>query len=346
MRTEPITHPSAWHGDMLERDRSFEHHLQPRHLNEIETALRQVKTHGLSLAEITRERFVLPTLAGKLGAIARELTDGLGFALLRGLPVARYPIEDLEKVYWGLCAHLGTGITQNGQGDLIHYVTDGRLRPSQGSRGVGLPHRSRLHVDLTDCVSLLCVRQAPDDPPSQVASSMWIYNEVLRQRPRDLRLLYEGFYWDRKEEHRAGEHATTEYKVPLFSERDGLVSCRYNRAWIEPAARRRGEALTDAQVALLDFIDEVAAKACLSFSFQPGDIQFCNNYTVFHGRPAHAPIEDETKKRLLLRIWLDFDEARPMSDPAIVRYGIVRHGALGWPAPAVLHARQHGVHPR
>ena len=27
MRTEPITHPSAWHGDMLERDRSFEHHL-------------------------------------------------------------------------------------------------------------------------------------------------------------------------------------------------------------------------------------------------------------------------------------------------------------------------------
>jgi len=51
-----------------------------------------------------------------------------------------------------------------------------------------------------------------------------------------------------------------------------------------------------------------------------------------HGRDEHALEPDEQRKRLLMRIWLDFDEPRSFSDEAIVRYGVVRHGMLGWTA--------------
>ena len=95
-------------------------------------------------------------------------------------------------MYWGFCSHLGTGLTQNGDATFIHYVTDGKLRPSQGRRGVGFPKESKLHIDLTDIVSLLCVQQAPDDPPSRVASSTAIYNEMLKRNPKALPRLYEG----------------------------------------------------------------------------------------------------------------------------------------------------------
>jgi hypothetical protein len=63
-----------------------------------------------------------------LQAILDELRTGRGFAMFRGFPTeADYTFKDLEKLYWGLCTHLGTGVTQNREAGLIHYVTDGQL---------------------------------------------------------------------------------------------------------------------------------------------------------------------------------------------------------------------------
>ena len=154
-------------------------------------------------------------------------------AVLRGFPVEDRPLADIELAYWGLCAHLGTGMTQNSDATLIHYVTEGRLRPNQGTRGVGRPDASPLHVDLTDCVSLLCVRQAPDDPPSWLASSTRVFNELLDEHPDALPPLLDGFEWDRMGEHGPGETPTSGYLVPVFSVADGQVSCRYHRYWME-----------------------------------------------------------------------------------------------------------------
>lgn len=85
----------------------------------------------------------------------------------------------------------------------------------------------------------------------------------------------------------------------------------------------------------------------LEVDFQPGDVQFVNNYTVLHGRDAHADIPDEDDKRLLMRIWLDLNGSpRPLTDEAVVRYGIVRHGALGWTVDQCNAGAHHGPHPR
>ncbi len=328
----PVTDRSAWTGDDVRADRSWELHLDDAGRAELDAALRSIDARGLTVADLTPADVPLPTLAPLAAHLSDELRHGRGFALLRGFPVDGYTLEQIEKMYAGLCCHLGTLITQNSDATLIHYVTAGRLRPNQGTRGVGVPTESTLHVDLTDAVSLLCVRQADDDPPSWLASSTQIFNEFLRDRPDLLGPLLDGFEWDRLGEHAPDEAPASGYKVPVFSVADGTVSCRYNRYWMAAADRRADRHNTPEQREALDLFDRIAATNRLEFTFEPGDVQFANNYTVLHGRAAHAPEVDEDRMRLLMRIWVDFPDARPTVDDAIVRYGVVRHGNLGWTA--------------
>jgi hypothetical protein len=207
--------------------------------------------------------------------------------------------------------------------------------------------RSSLHVDLTDVASLLCVRQAPDNPSSWVASSTEVHNRLLDQNPETMELLYQGFEWDRLEEHADGESPTTGYRVPVFSQAEGQVSCRYNRYWMATAMERIEGEVPDDTRALFDLFDATADAVRLDLDFGPGDVQFVNNYIVLHGRDAHAEIPDLDHKRLLMRIWLDFDGSpRPLADEAVVRYGIVRHGALGWTADQLSTGAHRGLHPR
>ena len=346
VRMAPIEDASAWLGADLEQDRSWEYGLEAGHVADLEAALGAVKRRGLSLAEVTRAAFPLPSLAPMLARIADDLRDGRGFASLQGFPVEAHTFDDLELMYWGLCMHLGTGMTQNSDGGLIHYVTEGKLRPSQGKRGVGFPRKAPLHVDLMDVVSLLCARQAPDDPPSWVASSMTVHNEILRRRPDALERLYQGFEWDRMDEHGDGETPTSGYRIPVFSVAAGMVSCRYNRNWISLAAERKQRPFSAQESGLFDLIDEVADEAKFELPFHAGDIQFCNNYTVFHGRAAHQVEPVEARRRVLMRIWLDMPEFRQFADEAIVRYGIGRHGQLGWTAADMLAHENRTPRPR
>ena len=346
IRRQPIDDASAWRGADLTHDRSWQYGLEPEQIDELARALSAVKRANLKLPEINRDTFPLPSLAPSLKRIADDLRDGRGFALLTGFPVDDHSFEDLERLYWGLCMHIGTGITQNSDGGLIHYVTEGPLRPNQGKRGVGFPQKASLHIDLMDVVSLLCVRQAPDEPPSWVASSMTVYNEILRRHPDQLERLYQGFRWDRMDEHGDGEDPMSAYRVPVFSQADGKVSCQYNRHWMQVAADRARQPFSAEENALLDLIDTIADAIKFEFPFRAGDIQFCNNYTVLHGRAAHKvePVED--RRRVLMRIWLDMPNVRPFSDESIVRYGNGRHGQLGWTAADLLAQRNLAPRPR
>ena len=184
----------------------------------------------------------------------------------------------------GACAtHLGRGITQNSDAGLIHYVTDGKLRPRQGTRGVGDPGPVELHIDLSDIVALYCVQQAPDDPPSVVSSSMTIYNEIVRQHPEWLPCLERGFIWDRAGEEVPGESEVSDYLVPAFSEAEGIVSCRFHAKWIRKGLARVDAALSDEEEMIFDFIRDVSNANSFAFSLHEGDIAICNNYTVCHG---------------------------------------------------------------
>lgn len=337
---QPARGRSVWHGQDLEADRSFEFELGRSELTELGNALAVASSAGLGYADLTPGNFPLPRVRRMMSEVEGELREGRGFALLHGFPVDRYDVAELEMLYYGLCAQLGQPLTQNSDANLIHYVTDGALRPNQGTRGVGLPKESRLHVDLTDVVSLLCVRQAPDAPPSRVGSAGWIYNELLERAPDALERMTRGYHWSRMGEQLEWEAPYSEYRVPMFSMSGGGLSCRYNRNWIEQAKEGGASLLDDADRELFDLADQIGRESCFEFPFEKGDIQFCNNLTVLHGRAAHAPIEDESDKRLLLRIWLDLPDFRDTADPALIRYGIGRHGLIGF-TPDEIDAGHH-----
>ena len=343
---EPVTDASAWTGDDLRRDRSWVFNLTSQHQADLDTALQGVKERGLQLAEIAREDFPLPSLQISLQNIFDELRDGRGFVFLRGFPIEGYGIDDVEKMYWGLITYLGTGVTQNSEAGLIHHVTDGKSRPQQGTRGVGNPGPVGLHIDLADCVALCCIRQAPDDPHSVVASAMTVYNEILRQHPQWLPRLYEGFIWTRRAEEASGETPVSNFRIPAYSAAGGKVTCRFNGSWIKAGMELAGESLTDEEKEIFDFIRQTAAAYSYAFPLHPGDIAICNNYTVFHGRAGHEPIDNETQKRLLLRIWMDLPEVRPFADEGCIRYGTIRYGKLGWTAADLLAGRHHTAHRR
>jgi len=340
-----IAEPSAWTPADLGADPHWDLTLDDTQAGDLVAALHKANGLGLSLPEIDAHNFDIGRCAPVAKAIQAQLRNGRGMALLHNFPVAGHTRKDIERMYWGFCAHLGTGVTQNSDSSLIHYVTEGKLRPNQGTRGVGNPGTVSLHVDLADCVSLLCVRQAKDSPPSRLSSSTTLHNELLRRAPDVLERLYEGFIWDRQNEHAQTETPTSAYHVPFFSQRDGQISCRYNRHWITRAADRRGGFSAD-DIALLDMIDELTHANCFEFDFQPGDIQFANNYTCLHGRAPHAPATSEDDARLLMRIWFDIQDMRNFSDAAIVRYGIIRHGRLGWTAAQLQAGLEGRVHAR
>ena len=341
----PIAEPSAWTTADLKHDTSWDITLGAAEVEDLVAASKMAREAGLGLERITAENFPLPNCAGVSERIRQELRAGRGFALMHGFPVEGHAREDIARMYWGFCAHLGQGVTQNSDGGLIHYVTEGRLRPNQGTRGVGNPGKVSLHVDLADCTTLVCVRQAADLPHSQLASSTAIHNAFLERAPGHLERLYRGFAWDRQNEHGVTETPTTGYRVPVFSHKRGMVSCRYNRNWITKAAMR-GAGFTDEEIALLDLLDDLAHEHRFEFPFQPGDVQFVNNYTVLHGRAPHKPAASEDDARVLMRIWFNMAEIRPFADEAIIRHGILRHGKLGWSARDLAGGLEGRVHPR
>jgi hypothetical protein len=175
---------------------------------------------------------------------------------------------------------------------------------------------------------------------------MTLYNEILKQHPEWLPRLYEGFIWNRANEEGQGETPVSNYKVPAFSEVDGVVTCRFNGHWIKAGLERMGETLTEEEAEIFDFISKTAAENSFAFPLHKGEIAFCNNYTVFHGREGHAPIEDEEQKRVLLRIWMDLPNVRPFADEGRIRYGVVRHGNLGWTAKDLLMGKNSMPHRR
>lgn len=333
MHTDTITDASAWKGSDFVNDRSWEHRLDAEQVSALEQALQTVS--GEDLVDISAANFDVGSVIPIVEAIRAELRTGRGFAVLRGFPVG-HDLGDLERLYWGLMAHIGNGVTQNSDASLIHYVTDGKLRPNQGGRGVGNPGKSGLHVDLADYVSLLCVRQAGDNPPSWLGSAANAHNRLLAEQPELLEVLYEGFEWDRLGEE--GDHDTPSsgYRVPVFSVAGKTVSVRYNRFWMAAAGRRHDRRWTDIERAALDALDEILHEDRLDVDFREGDIQFVNNYAVLHGRDGHELEPDEERKRLLMRLWVNDDaQPRPMADEAIVRHGVIRHGNLGWQVPEI-----------
>jgi hypothetical protein len=313
--TTPITGPKAWRGETLARDSSWIVTFTAAELAEIDGALGTARASGHPMAAVGRAHFPLPRVGARLDEVLQEVRDGRGFVLLRGLPVERYSDDDVGLILWGLGRHLGSPLYQNPQGDLLGHVYDhGRTYGNIDVRGYETNAYLPYHTDAGDLVGLLCLRRGLEGGLSSIVSSVTVHNEILARHPEYLGLLYNGFYYIRREA-ALTDHGVSERPIPIFGYADGMVSCRYIRNQINAGAVKRGVPLTTLELAALDYLDEQTRRADLrlDMNLEAGDIQLINNYTILHSRTGFVDGPEPHQKRHMLRLWLKFPTPWPLS---------------------------------
>jgi hypothetical protein len=314
--SEIVNGPSAWLGPELAKDRTWVHAFSAAELSELETALARVKARGLSLGEIRRADFSLPTLAPKLAERLDEIQHGRGFVLFRGLPAERFADADVEVMLWGLGTHLGNAVTQSPRGELMGHVFDhGRKYGEIDVRGYETRAHLPFHTDSGDIIALLCLRRAKSGGLSSIVSSISLHNEILRRHPEYLPVLYRGFHYIKREA-ALGDAPVSAWPIPVFGCADGRISCRLIRNQIGAAYEKMGKPLSTVERDALDYLDSLAYsdKFHLDMDLQLGDIQVCNNYTIMHSRTEFEDWPEPGRGRHMLRLWLTArGERRPLA---------------------------------
>lgn len=328
--------PSAWYGKDLANDDSWIWRIRQEHVEELDAALRKSKEKGLAEQQVTKEDFEIPGFARLIAEMIRELEYGRGFVLMRGFPVERYDYADLRRIYWGIGANIGTAESQNIKGELIQEIADlGFDYTKSEHRGSMSSAELRPHCDPTDIVALLCLRTAKSGGESKIRSAMTIYNEVLDRRPEYLSVLHRGFHYELDGKGPLGRPDEVTHLIPVYSWHEGYLSSRFNQKALEAGHEKAGKPLSDLERDAVSFIGATAEREDveLSMTFEPGDIQWLNNYVIMHSRAEFEDDPDPAKRRLLLRLWLNHAGARPLDDDfcnrvlAGPRKGVIPRGA-------------------
>src|SRR5437762_11008194 len=248
-----ITGSHAWRGDTLARDTSWIVTLTDAEIADVDHALAAAKATGKSLAAVQREDFPLTVMRTRLQQTRAELSDGRGFVVVRGLPVERYGDDDVGLIFWGLGRYMGAPLYQNPQGEILGHVYDhGRTYGNIDVRGYETNAYLPYHTDAGDMVGLLCLRRGLEGGLSSIVSSTTVHNEIAAQHPEYLGLLYNGYYYIRREA-ALTERGISDRPIPVFGCKDGVVSCRYIRNQINAGAVKREVPLTTFEKAALDF---------------------------------------------------------------------------------------------
>lgn len=312
---------SAWKGTDFAGDDSWIVTLSDADVDILIAASRRCIERGLVAPAAEREDFPLGAFAGKVEAWAREINQGRGFVLVRGLPVDRLDDREIRTIFWGLGLHLGQPISQNAYGDVLGDVRDEGVKMGSGTvRGYRTNERLLFHTDRCEIVGLLCLRPAMKGGLSSIVSSTRIYNEIATTHPEYLEPLLHGYIYASMEE--GGGHTTA--RVPIYSMADGVVSCRIQRNTIENTRKMGLADYTALELEALAHMDALAndAEMRLDMDLARGDMQFINNYTTMHARTAFEDWPEPGRRRHMVRLWLRTSGyARPVAEELFSMYG-------------------------
>jgi hypothetical protein len=329
MHYEPVAGPGAWYGRDLARRDDWIYRFTVAQIREIEAAVAGAR---VPLGELTPQNFPLPSVGPFLRRVLDELLEGRGFVLLRGLPVERWSREEQATAYLGIGSWLGRVRSQNAKGHLLGHVKDlgldirdPNVRYYQTNRAL------EYHTDSIDVVGLLCIHTAKAGGASYLASSMTVFNEVLRRRPDLVPSLFEPFPTDRRGE--VPEGMKPWFDIPIYHWHAGRLSCIYVRQYIESAQKHFPEArrLSRAQIEAMELMDALCndPEIHLAMEFRPGDVQLLHNHQILHARGDFENWPEPERHRHLLRLWLSPPEARPLPEVFAPRYGSVVPGDRG-----------------
>ena len=326
------TGKSVWYGPaMNQRKEEWIVHLTPSEIIELESAAEKFQQSGNTIGEMNKKQFVLPTFSEKLATLKTQLIQGIGFSLLKGLPIEQYSQKKAATIFYGIGTHLGNARSQNAQGHVLGQVknmgldsTDPKVRLYQTKE------RQTFHTDSCDVVGLLCMQPAKEGGLSLLVSANTVFNEMKQQRPDLLELLLQPIATDRRGE--VPEGMLPYLLIPVFSYFHQKITPFYQRQYIE-SAQRFAEAprLTPQHFEALDLFDALCNDPTLHLTMmlEKGDMQFVYNHAMLHDRTGFIDYEDLNKRRHLSRLWLSMEGDRPLPKIFASRYGSVEIGNRG-----------------
>jgi hypothetical protein len=313
-RFPPIPASGLWRGTDLRDPSSFAVDLDPDFLGDLEASARRLAAKGRDAVGVDVVDLPLGPLAPVVEEVRAELMEGRGLVLLRGFPVDRLSQHEIEILFWRVGSGLGRPVSQSVMGDRLGHIVDVTDRDPHAR---AYRNRSELtpHTDPADILAFLCLRPARRGGVSRFVSALTIHEEIRRTRPDLLERLYRGFRYHRLGEQAPGRPHITPHRIPVFSERDGLISCRYVRQYFEVAADEDPDiVLTRQDREAIDLLESLAADPSfrVELTLQPGEAILANNFTVLHSRTAFEDHDEPELKRHLLRLWLAADPPRPL----------------------------------
>ena len=322
---------AAWYGSELAERMNWIERLSETEIAELENVVQKLEESQVDLASIAANDVQLTTLGPRLQTLLKEVLEGRGFVLIKGLPLERWTKRQAAMALLIVGVHLGQLRMQNAEGHLLGHVRDlGRSSTDPNTRIYQTRERQTHHTDSCDVVGLLCLRAAKSGGLSSLVSSTTIFNEMRRRRPDLLRVLLDPIETDRRGE--VPEGGKPYFTIPVFNYAHGLVSAIYQRQYIESARRFPGvPPLTPQQIEALDLLDQFAndPKLNLMMELEPGDIQLVHNHTILHDRTAFEDFPEPERKRHLLRLWLAPAKARRLPEVFAERFGSITPGDRG-----------------
>jgi hypothetical protein len=309
---QPLVDPAGWTANELNDVSRWNYRISAADADELEAAVAAVRRNGVAMVDIRRQDFPLKAFADALIDVRRELMDGRGIVMMQDFPLDRFDREGAAIAYIGLGAHLGQTMSQNKMGHILGHVKDlGGDYNDANTRGYMTNAEMRFHTDACDYVGLLCLQTPMSGGASRIASSVTVYNTMLKRRPELVEALCGDYYRSRSGEISPGD--LPYFKQPIFSFHEGYFSATGAGAVIDKAQKLPGvPKFTAVQKEAIDVYRDTVDEIALDIDFQRGDIQFLNNFVMLHTRREYHDWPEVERKRHLLRLWLYDANGRPI----------------------------------
>lgn len=302
----PVQCEAAWRGDQLPALEQLACHLNEAEVAELRLAVASAIASGIATRDLTAADFPLPTLAPRFAQWREAIVDGIGFQVIRGVPVGEWSQAESELFFWCFGLHLGRPGEQNPEGHLLGHVIDtGAQQVDATVRLYKTAANIDYHCDAADVVGLLCLNKAKSGGQSRIVSSVAVFNELVRRRPDLAPGLFEPFALDIRD--KEVNEAGSTLPIPPCRYAGGVLRTFYHADYFRSAMRHDDVApLSEQEQALLDTYEAIAMEEGMyvDMDLQPGDIQLLSNHSNLHARTAYEDHEDPAERRHLLRLWL------------------------------------------
>ncbi|KAH6898592.1 hypothetical protein B0T10DRAFT_578395 [Thelonectria olida] len=293
--------PMAWTGaQLVGHESDYIHSLTETDRHEAENALRHFKALGLDGDLVCKDNFPLPTLGPRLDTIRRDVYNGKGFGVIRGLDPQKYSVEDLSILYLGIQSYIANRLgRQDKKGNMmVHIVADNSSKLRAGH------HRhSTSPIEAGDVVSWLTRNTAASGGKCIISSAYTVYNVLAASRPDAIRTLARSDW----------PFAMPQFQCrPVLFYHEGRLIINFGRVPllgndVHPRSKNL-PAVTSRQIEALDAIETIAKATQLEISTRPGDMHFINNMAILHRREGFVNGQAPRERRHLVRMRLRDDE--------------------------------------